>query len=170
MLAGAIFSVLTITLASCSKSAATMSVPEVMGRTNVWTGNGNPKLSEEPTFYQIDGTNSFQFDGKITGLGNADDVTITIEASVWVDPSCHNPGNGDVVKGVSRPVLKPVSFTYPLKNGRFDFSLHTDPVTVDDLLDDVCPNGNWTKTIDGVSLKSYTIKLNGLEFYSKTIF
>lgn len=161
---------LVLFVTSCSKDSINLN-PEIESKkaSNVWTETGNPKLSEEPTFYQISGTNTFQFDGSITGLGNASEATITIEASILVDPSCHNPGNGDVVKGVSKPVTKPVTKTYQLTNGKFDFSVHTDPITTDDLGGGLCPNGNWITEIDNVTLLSYTIKLNGVYFYSKTI-
>lgn len=171
VLVGAICSMLVLLSSNCTKDNTQNTLSTEIGSkasTNIWTGTGNPKLSETPTFYQIDGTTSFQFDGKITGLGNVDNATITIDAVVMVDPSCFNPGNGNLVKGVSKPVNKSVTKTYQLRNGRFDFSVNTEPVTVEDL-GSICPNENWRTQIDAVSLVSYTIKLNGIDFYSYSI-
>lgn len=170
---GAICSALVLSLSNCSKDDVGSNLYdaslEQKSPNNLWTDNGNPKFSEYPTFYQITNTTQFHFAGKLTGLGNASNATLTIDAVVMVDPSCYNPGNGMLVKGVSKPVTKSVTKTYQLTNGKFDFSQDTDPVTVEDLGGGICPNDQWRTQIDAVKLMSYTIKINGVDFYSQTV-
>lgn len=151
--------VLSTILIGCSKNSSTSALSsEVLSGTS--KGNNGGQFQECPTFFQL-GATRFHFDGKIVGLGNRKTATLTVESVVDVTHDCYNPGNGNWNGAHSGTVAKPVSKTYDVNNGKFDFVMETDEITQADFPGTFCPNGNWTFLITGVSLKSYVIKLDG---------
>lgn len=129
-------------------------------------GTGNPHFLVCPTIEKT-GT-QYYFSGDIAGLGNVSGAELKIIAHLRVDPSCQNPSGKKIVPGQSKIFEKTITKTYTTdQNGHFNFNVSTFPIYPSDL-GDVCPNGNWTLTLDVVTLLDYTFYIDGVEVRKTT--
>ena len=114
----------------------------------------NPHFVEGPT--NTDNGTTQTTCGKIAGLSNNKEVTITVTVTRTITTQCTNPA-GHVAPGQTR--TETVSFTKTFwsdKNGNVSFCLSTD-----DAKPGPCPNGKWTATVTDVSFSQTSVWIDG---------
>jgi hypothetical protein len=109
---------------------------------------GNPTIQDLGT--------QLRFCGKLAGLGNNQEVTITLNTTATTLTTCTNPG-GNVAPGQTKTGTVSTSGTFQSdKNGSVTFCLTTNTPTPGR-----CPNGQWTGTVTDVSFSNSAISVNG---------
>jgi hypothetical protein len=111
--------------------------------------------------------------GKVAGLGTGD-ITVTVEVNGEVTVLCVNAG-GNVAPGQNKEPFSAIdsdTFVPSAKNGQFTFTIAVDlaAAVAEAVAQHECPNGNWTKEVDDVSIDSVQVTVQrGSQTISRTL-